>query len=108
MSTKFNIYYSTSPNGPWTLANDTPIDREEGLQSYSIQNLVTNTNYYIAVVGGYVTDDQVFHPLLHQPIGPRQIGASGVEIARPPSILARTFSAVKNTNNSLGHEFNIS
>ena len=106
MSTKFNVYYATTPNGPWTLANDTPIDRAtSGLTQYTITGLNRNTLYYIAIIGGTM-DGSDFVPLVSQPIGPKSSGAGDVSANRS-IFFAKTFMPSINTEGTLSHQFEV-
>lgn len=106
INVKFNLYYSTSLDGPWTLANPTPIDfNPTGKHSYTITGLKQNTLYYVAVVGGQVEDD-VFYPLLSQHIGPVAQGAGDIGTVKLLDVKAsRTFAPHINTSDALGHQF---
>jgi len=108
MSTvKFNFYYSTTANGPWTLYNSTPLDREDSLQTYTISGLNSNTQYYVAVVGGVLDDSGDFLSLIHQPIGDSIQGASDINI-RPNQIFTTITSAPRiNNEGSLLHQFEV-
>ena len=107
MSTKFNIYYATSPTGPWTLANLTPLDRVEAVQRYTITGLSTDTTYYVSIVGGVLDALDNFIPLISQPIGPNQVGA-GDQSKNPASPIAvRTFSPQINVSSVLGHQYGL-
>lgn len=78
MIIKYNVYYSLNENGPWTLANGTPIASEATNQySYTISNLKGGTIYWVAVVGGTV-DNDTFYPLMSQHIGPLNTGAGDI------------------------------
>lgn len=106
-NTKFNIYYSTTPIGPWTLSNPTPLDRVEGIQSYTITGLNTDTTYWVSIVGGVLDSQDNFVPLISQPIGPNPVGA-GDQNRHPVSPLGiRTFSPKIIVLSSLGHEFEV-
>lgn len=106
MSTKFNIYYATTANGPWILANSTPIDRAtSGLTQYIISGLNRNTLYYIAIVGGTM-DGSDFVPLVSQSIGPKPSGAGDVSVNKM-IFSAKTFMPNINTEDVLSHQFEI-
>jgi len=108
MDTKYyNIYYSTSANGPWTLANGSPIEHDDDGNSYLLSGLNQGTRYYVLVVGG-VMDGSDFLPLIPQPIGPLAIGAQGVgEALVSPIQIANTLPRHVVTE-SLAHEFEVS
>lgn len=105
-STKFNVYYATTANGPWTLANDTPIDRAtSGLTQYTISGLNRNTLYYIAIIGGTM-DGSDFVPLVSQPIGPKSSGAGDVNVNKV-IFSAKTFAPNISTEDILSHQFEV-
>jgi hypothetical protein len=103
---KFNVYYSTAPNGPWTLSNDTPIDRIPEGNSWTVSGLVPNATYYFLVVGGIIEDNE-FIPLRSQAIGPNSIGAVGVGSQASATIAGRTFAPRRTDESSLGHTFEV-
>ena len=70
---KYNVYYSSSPEGPWTLANLTPITHSDSGNSYTITGLNSATRYYVTVLGG-IEEDGEFIPLFQQPVGPYNYG----------------------------------
>lgn len=88
---KYNIYYSTNLRGPWTLANDTPLDHSDSQNQYEITGLTSGVTYYIHIVGGVINSDDEFVPLISQPIRPNGQGAADVEAAEAPAIITRTF-----------------
>lgn len=102
MSTKFNIYYATSANGPWYLANDEPLDRIEEGNEYTISGLRTNTKYYVAIVGGVVEDDE-FIPYISQEVGPEAANAGDfVVVDSYPKYQVRTFAPKVPSTTKLG------
>ena len=70
MSTKFNIYYATSANGPWTLVNTEPLDRVADGNTYTISGLQENTSYFVNIVGGIINTSDEFVPLINKPCIP--------------------------------------
>lgn len=104
-STKFNIYYATSLQGPWTLSNPVPLDRVEGLQSYTVTGLRQETLYYFSIVGGILDSQNNFVPLIFQPIGPNQTGAADQQVRPVFPIGAQTFSPSVATEDSLDMSF---
>lgn len=104
MSTKFNIYYATTPEGPWTLANEEPIDRDPDGNSFTISGLVSETQYYFQIVGGVVEDEE-FVPLISQPIGPKREGAGDFNVFTPQLLSSKTFSPKIDDVDSLSHNF---
>ena len=107
MSTNFNVYFATSANGPWTLANDVPIDLVTTGNQYTITGLQADTLYYVSVVGGTITDSQ-FISLMSQEIGPKAIGAGDINIVETyPKYAVRTFSPGKVQEDSLSHTFTV-
>ncbi len=107
MITKFNIYYASTPDGPWTLSNPAPLDRVEGLQSYTITGLVTDTIYYVSIVGGVLDANDNFVPLISQPIGPNPIGAADQSVRPVSPVGVKTFSPQIITNSNLGHQYEV-
>ena len=107
MTTKFNVYYATTPTGPWTLANTTPIDRIDGGNSYTVTGLQSDTLYYFKVVPGTVDEDDNFIPHISQPIGPVPEGAGDVTTRPGIPIAARTFSPKKVSSDSLSMQFEV-
>lgn len=105
MSTKFNVYYSTTPNGPWILANTTPIDRDPNGNEYTITGLRYGVVYYVTVIGGKLNNQGEFVPLVSQSIGPRQAGISGVNSDYKPSIYVRTWLPEITDEEALAHQF---
>lgn len=107
MSTKFNIYYATTANGPWELANATPISRDDDGNQYTITGLQRDTLYYVTIVGGYLDEQSSFVPLVTQAIGPKPAGVGGVEAQTTPILITRTFSPDILDEAYLGHQFTI-
>lgn len=112
MDIKFNIYYSSHPNGPWTLSNNTPIDIEDGVMSHFVDNLDPRTNYYIRIIGGYVSGSD-FLPLQTQAIGPYNEGTKLNMVVdktgqlAPYSIEVATNSAKSFSENGLHSVFDV-
>jgi len=107
MSTKFNIYYATTQDGPWILANAMPLDRVDGLQTYTITGLKSDTLYYVSIVGGTLDSQGNFVPLISQPLGPTTSGAADQSTRPVKPIGARTFSPKITTNNALEMQFTV-
>lgn len=116
MSIKYNVYYATTANGPWTLANDTPIDHDQNGMEYTISGLARGTKYYLRTIGGVVEDEE-FIPYVSQPLGPNAEPAAGVEAPGVNYLVAKahvvhmsggTVSGVALLEETLGHEFDIS
>lgn len=108
MSTKFNIYYSTSANGPWRLANEEPIDRLEDGNEFTITGLQENSQYFVTIVGGVVEDDE-FLPYLDQELGPEASKAGDfIVVSSHPRYKVRTFTPRRNGESSLEHTFTVS
>jgi len=84
MDIKYNVYYATSPKGPWTLANSSPISHDDTGNYHVIAGLSGGV-YYVAVVGGIMSGGE-FLPLVSQPIGPQKISSWGMGIDRAKSI----------------------
>ena len=106
-STKYNIYYATTPSGPWTLANVTPLDHVDNLNSYTVTGLNTNTLYYFAIVGGELNESDEFMPFISQPIGPKPNGAGDVSSSPVTLFTAQTFSPTVKSNNYLKMQFEV-
>jgi hypothetical protein len=107
MDIRYNLYYATSANGPWTLANDTPLDHVSSGNEYTISGLGYRTSYYFQIIGGIIEDNE-FVPLAHQHIGPQLDKAGGVELTTAPAYQAQTFTpAVVATAFGLSHEVTV-
>jgi hypothetical protein len=107
MEVKYNIYYSTSPEGPWTLASEVPIDHNDLGNSFQITGLRNDTKYYVSIVGGRVVGSE-FLPLVTQPIGPLPEKASGVGVVTMPPWGVKTFEPRVVGSASLKHSIAIS
>ena len=107
MNTKFNVYYSLFPVGPWTLANVTPVDRVDGLQSFTVSGLNTNTQYFLSIIGGELDSGGGFLPFISQPIGPVPEGAGDVTIVPGSPLIATTFSPNIVADDALGQQFEV-
>jgi len=101
---KYNVYYAMSADGPWTLANSTPIDHDQLGNEYTITGLKSGTLYYVSVVGG-VLEDGTFVPLMNQHIGTSNDGAKGIGSAPMKPILLRGY-AIRYTG-TLRHKFEV-
>ena len=106
MDIKYNIYTSIYQNGPWTLANSTPIDHDQTGNEYTITGLSRGGQYYIMVVGGYI-DGSTFVPLMYQPVGPNPEEALGVGKAPGDVLLIRNYTVRKLATTELGHQFEV-
>lgn len=106
-ATKFNIYYSISIDGPWTLDNPEPLDHVPTGNAYLLTSLRPGIQYYIAIVGGILNDDDEFMPLISQAIGPNASGAGGVQEVRLSPILIQGFIPGTTTTSGLGHMFEV-
>lgn len=107
MDIKYNVYYSTQAAGPWTLANNEPIDHSQEGNSYTVTGLSKGTTYYFVVVGGYIKDEE-FIPLITQAVGPQSLPSDGLNVIQSTSILvAREYIPIKVGWNLLGHVFNV-
>lgn len=107
MDIVYNVYYATTINGPWTLANPTPIDHDQLGNEFTITGLTRGTLYYIQVVGGYMDGDE-FIPLISQPIGPTPTGAKGIGAAPPLPIATREYVVRRVSEGALGGQFEVS
>lgn len=105
MSVKFNVYYSTSSDGPWTLSNSSLLNNNTLGNSYTITGLNEGVLYYIIVVGGKLNEQGVWVPLSGQSLGPLPNPAK--EIANPNMISARTYSSRINNSSSLNMSFGV-
>ena len=105
MDIKYNIYYSTDINGPWTLANPASIDHTEDVMTTTISGVALNVNCYFIIAGG-VEEDGEFVPLLSQSIGPvamgsRSVGDAGkIYLTKPWMPYVRAIA-------TLGHQFEV-
>lgn len=107
MDIKYNVYYSLQELGPWTLANNEPLDHNDDGNAYTVSGLQNNTAYYFTVIGGTLDDDDNFVPLVTQFLGPTNQTAGTVNGIAVPTILAKTYGTDKQTTSSLGHEFTV-
>lgn len=107
MNTKFNVYYSTTPNGPWILANTTPIDRDPNGNEYTITGLRYGVVYYVTVIGGKLNNQGEFVPLVSQSIGPKQAGIGGVDSDYKQVISVRTWLPNITNEEIIAHEFSV-
>ena len=87
---KYNVYYSTSPTGPWTLDNPVPLDNVQGGTGYTITGLKKGAIYYVSIVGGIMQDGE-FVPLMSQPIRPGPMQASGIGEAPMNPIMVKEY-----------------
>lgn len=106
MDIKYNVYVSTSPDGPWVLDNPTPIDHDQTGNEYTITDVIRGALYYIMVVGGYI-DDGEFVPLMYQHIGPNPEGAQGVGTAPSVPMAVRNYVVRRKADSMLGHKFEV-
>lgn len=105
MDIKYNVYYSTFPKGPWTLANPTPLDHDPAGNEYTISGLKLGATYYFVVVGGYIEDEE-FIPLVTQHIGPDGQGARGVASAPIAPLIIREHVVTRvEEGEGLRHQF---
>jgi hypothetical protein len=102
---KYNVYYSTSAKGPWTLHNSSPLTHNPAGNEYTVDGLKKDAIYYFLIVGG-TEDNGEFTPLVSQAVGPDNDGAAGLGAAKP-QIYGRPFSPRKPDDNFLGHRFEI-
>ncbi len=110
MDIKYNIYYSISLSGPWTLANSTPIDHSDNVMEYFIGDLNPKTKYYINIIGGFFNDDNEFIELKSQPIGITNAGAGVVgstPLAGASSIEVITFGGNRIAEGNISHIFEV-
>lgn len=103
--TKYNVYYSTTPDGPWIKANITLINDVSSGNSYTITGLTEGVLYYIIVVGGKLNEQGIWVPLSGQSIGPLPNPAK--DIANPNMISARTYSSKINNSSNLNMSFGV-
>lgn len=103
---KFNVYYSTSREGPWILANTTPIDHIPEGNQYTVTGLKIDVTYYFLIVGGYI-EDGVLVPLVSQHIGPDGAAAAAFGTITKPIAFSKPFAPHIEAETSLGHRFNI-
>lgn len=105
MTIKYNVYYAITAQGPWILANDTPLDRNPDGNEFTITGLEHGTLYYVSVVGGRVDENGTFIPLISQPMGPKTVGASDVSIAPVLPFASKTFLPEIQQLADLSHHF---
>lgn len=107
MSTKYNVYYSVGIDGPWELANGTPIDFDSAGMSYTIPNLKTNSTYRVAIVGGEIIDGE-FVSYINQPIGSAIKEAGAIGAVHVPYVIVKTFNPVKvSDDQELSQQFTV-
>jgi len=106
MDFKYNIYYSTSPKGPWTLANGSPLDHLDAGNEFVITGLINGALYYISVVGGILVNGD-FKALVPQPIGPQEISSWGMGVARAKSYQVIVKYVEIATTDALGMSFTV-
>lgn len=107
MSTvKYNIYYSTSPTGPWILANSEPVEKLSQGNTYTINDLIPGTQYYFNVVGG-IEVDGTFYELISQEIGPNEAKARTVDDAAVVPVSVRTLPISTHGGGGLSHQFTV-
>jgi len=107
LDVKYNVYYSTQPNGPWTLSNTTPIDHVDGGGEHTITGLKYNSLYYVSIVGGIIENGE-FLPVMSQYIRPGSYGAAGIGTAPIEPIIIRSFIPSLTQDATLGHVFTLS
>lgn len=106
MAVKYNVYFSTTAIGPWTLANAIPIDHIDSGNQYTITGLKSGTTYYVKIIGGTVSGT-TFQPLINQPIGPASVQAASVDIPTITPLAIRTYEARVIANAGVGHEITV-
>ncbi len=105
MDIKYNVYYSTNPDGPWIKSNGAPLNDVPSGNSYTITGLTEGVLYYILVVGGRLNEQNIWVPLSGQSIGPLPNPAK--DIANPNMISARTYSSKINISSNLNMSFGV-
>jgi hypothetical protein len=100
----YNIYYSRTAGGPWTLANPTPLSHVDGGNSYTVTDLQPGILYYFVIIGGTITDGE-FIPLISQHIGPKSLDTGDINSLRLNTISVKTFAPHAQTITFLGHTF---
>jgi hypothetical protein len=106
---KFNVYYSISENGPWILANSSPLDADtSGHNSYTVSGLDHGATYFLSIIGGMVEDNEFF-PMITQHIGPNTTGliTDINALLKPALAKGITFAPMVDTDDNLGHEFTV-
>lgn len=101
---KYNVYYATQSNGPWTLSNSTPLDHVSGGAEHTVTGLKYGSVYYISIVGGIIQDGE-FVPLMTQHIRPGSHSASGISTAPMNPLKVRIFIPQIPEDASLSHQF---
>jgi len=107
MDIKYNIYYALTSDGPWTLANDSPLDHVPSGNSYTVSGLSLNTDYYISIIGGIVNDDDDFVPYVPQFVGPLNQEVATIGSSVVPHFLVRTYGIYRTSNTGMMHMFTI-
>jgi hypothetical protein len=100
----YNIYYGTNQNGPWTLANPSPL-LDIPVNTYTITGLIGDSQYYFFVVGGMLDEHGNWYPISGQPIGPTASPSTG--ITNPFTYTALTFFPTTSTFGSFGNTFTV-
>lgn len=106
MDIKYQIFYATTANGPWTLVNDTLIDDNPSGNDFTITGLKPNTEYFVSVVGG-VEEDGDFFPLITQPIGLNPAEAGNIQVVETTRYAVITSGTQGDADDSLDHEFTV-
>src|SRR5690606_25938091 len=83
---EYVVYWSSGPNGPWERHNDIPVTNNPSGNTYVLDNLVNDVDYYIIVVGG-ITENGSFKQLSGQPIS--NSASSGIAITNPNIIVSK-------------------
>ena len=86
MARYYNVYTGSTPQGPWTKANTTPILDVAAGNSYRITGLTNGQLYYIMVVAGHLVEGE-FVALCSQTITPGV--NAGIEISNPNLIASK-------------------
>lgn len=107
MAIKYNIYYSTVLQGPWTLATVTPIDHVPStVHEFEVTGLKTGTAYYIAIVAGDDASGE-WIPLVGQSIGPNSISVGGVGVPSMRTFKVVPFGPSIDDTIAVGHRFTV-
>ena len=102
----YNVYYSTTPKGPWTLSNSSPMLHSD-VNTHTVTGLKLNVQYYFLIIGGILDENNSFVPLISQPINPEGSIALGVGTAKIPPVSVKTFAPTTNISSGIGHQFEI-
>lgn len=89
----YNIYHSTSENGPWTTATASPILHVVSGHNYTVTGLRLGVEYYLAVIGGALDSETgEFLPLPSQSLSDQVAGVASIGTGVEPQTKFRTYA----------------